>query len=175
MFLLWLRQFPDVGIVPVLQFPHLLRAGQLLLALLFSPLVPSSYRALHGPIYSFHWSGTPVRSQLVFCMHFWVWRCIPDVSMERDVLHIYLLLCHLVLPFFLSSFILISWRLITLHNIAVVFAWFYIFFCAGQGLLSTLSRCSACTYVSEGVFLVYLWREMCSMSTHSPAILFSPL
>ena len=44
-----------------------------------------------------HWSGTPVRSQLVFCMHFCVWRCIPDVSMERDVLHIYLLLCHRVL------------------------------------------------------------------------------
>ena len=31
----------------------------------------------------FHWSGTPVRSQLVFCMQFCIWRCIPDVSMER--------------------------------------------------------------------------------------------
>ena len=46
----------------------------------------------------FHWSGTPVCSQLVFCMHFCVWRCIPDVSEERDVLHVHLLLCHLVLP-----------------------------------------------------------------------------
>ena len=46
----------------------------------------------------FHWSGTPVHSQLVFCMHFCVWRCIPDVSVERDVLSIHLLLCHLVLP-----------------------------------------------------------------------------
>ena len=27
----------------------------------------------------FHWSGTPVCSQLVFGMHFSVWRCIPDV------------------------------------------------------------------------------------------------
>ena len=44
-----------------------------------------------------HWSSTPVCSQLVFCMHFCVWRCIPDVSMERDVLHIHLLLRHLVL------------------------------------------------------------------------------
>ena len=44
-----------------------------------------------------HWSGTLVCSQLLFCMHFCVWRCIPDISMERDVLHIYLLLCHLVL------------------------------------------------------------------------------
>ena len=40
----------------------------------------------------------PVCCQLVVCMHFWVWRCIPDVSLERDVLHIYLLLCCLVLP-----------------------------------------------------------------------------
>ena len=46
----------------------------------------------------FHWSGTPVHSQLVFCMHFCVWRCIPDVSMERGVPHIHLLLRHLVLP-----------------------------------------------------------------------------
>ena len=42
-------------------------------------------------------SGTPVHSQLVFCMHFCVWRCIPDVSVERDVLHVHLLLHHLVL------------------------------------------------------------------------------
>jgi len=48
----------------------------------------------------FHWSGTPVYSQLMFCMYFCVWRCIPDVSMERDVLHIHLLLCHLVLLLF---------------------------------------------------------------------------
>ena len=33
----------------------------------------------------FLWSGTPVHSQLVFCMHFCVWRCIPDVSMERCI------------------------------------------------------------------------------------------
>ena len=46
----------------------------------------------------FHWSSTPVCSQLVFCMHFCVWRCIPDVSVGRDVFHIYLLLRHLVLP-----------------------------------------------------------------------------
>ena len=45
----------------------------------------------------FYWSGTPVCSQLVFCRHLCVWRCIPDVSMERDVLHIHLLLHHLVL------------------------------------------------------------------------------
>ena len=34
---------PAVGIRPLLQFPHLLRAGPVLLTLLFFPLVPSSY------------------------------------------------------------------------------------------------------------------------------------
>ena len=51
--------------------------------------------------------------------------------------------------------------------------WFCIFFSTGQVLLSTLSWCSACTSVSESVFLMYLWREMYSMSTYSSAILFS--
>ena len=41
-------------------------------------------------------SGPPVCSQLVFCTHFCVWRCVPDVSMERNVLHVQLLLRHLV-------------------------------------------------------------------------------
>ena len=53
------------------------------------------------------------------------------------------------------------------------FAWFYIFFSAGQVLLSTLSWCSACTSMSEGVFMKYPWREMYCMSTYSSAILFS--
>ena len=44
---------PDVGIGPLLQFPHPPRAGPGLLTLLFSPLVPSPYRVLHGSIYSF--------------------------------------------------------------------------------------------------------------------------
>ena len=34
---------PDVGIGPLLQFPHPPRAGPVLVTLLFSPLVPSSY------------------------------------------------------------------------------------------------------------------------------------
>ena len=44
---------PDVGIELLLQFPHPPRAGPVLLTLLFSALVPSSYRVLHGSIYSF--------------------------------------------------------------------------------------------------------------------------
>ena len=59
-----------------------------------------------------------------------------------------------------SSFILLS------------FMWLYIFFSTSQVLLSHLSWCSACTSVSEGVFLMYLWREMYSTSTYSSAILF---
>ena len=62
-----------------------------------------------------------------------------------------------------SSFVLLS------------FVWFYIFFSTGQVLLSRRSWCSACTSVSEGVFLMHPWRKMYSMSTYSPAILFSPL
>ena len=54
------------------------------------------------------------------------------------------------------------------------FAWFYIVFSTGQVLLSALSWCSACTSVSEGVFLMCLWREMYSMSTYSSVSLFSP-
>ena len=63
---------PDVGIRPQLQFPHPLRARPVLLTLLFSPQVPSSYRVLRGSINSFPLVSTPVRSQLVFCMHFCV-------------------------------------------------------------------------------------------------------
>ena len=62
----------------------------------------------------------------------------------------------------LSSFVLPS------------FAWVYIFFSTGQVLLPALSWCSACISVSEGIFLMYLWREIYSMSTYSSAILFSP-
>ena len=52
------------------------------------------------------------------------------------------------------------------------FVWFYIFFSIGQVLLFALSWCCACTFVSEGVFLMYPWREMYSMSTYSSSILF---
>ena len=92
--------FPNVGIRPLFQFPHLLRAGPILVN---TPLFPP------------------------------------------------------------SSFILPS------------FAWFYIFFSAAQVLLFALSWCSACTSVSQGVFLMCLWREMHSSSTYSSAILFTLL
>ena len=40
-------------------------------------------------------------------------------------------------------------------------------------LSAEIWRCSACTSVSEGVFLMYSWRAMYSMSTYSSATFFS--
>ena len=54
------------------------------------------------------------------------------------------------------------------------FGWFSVVFSTGQVLLSALSWCSACTSASEGVFLMYPWRERYSTSTCSFTILFSP-
>jgi len=53
------------------------------------------------------------------------------------------------------------------------FTRFCILFSTGQVLQSALSWCSACTSVSEGVFLMYLWGEMYFTSTYFFAILFS--
>ena len=47
------------------------------------------------------------------------------------------------------------------------FAWFYIFFSTHQVLLYALSWHCACSSLSDGVFLMYPWREMYSMSTCS--------
>ena len=44
-----------------------------------------------------------------------------------------------------------------------------------QVLLSAFSWCSAGTSVSKGVFLMYPWGKMYSMSTYSSAILFLPI
>ena len=87
---------PDVGIGPLLQFPHPLKVQSYSHSCFF-PLVPSPYWVLHGLYILFLWSGTHVHSQLVFYTHFCVWRCIPDVSVERDVFHAHLLICHLAL------------------------------------------------------------------------------
>ena len=44
---------PNMGIKPLLQFPHPPRARSVLLTFLFFPLLPSSYQVLCGFIYSF--------------------------------------------------------------------------------------------------------------------------
>ena len=63
---------PDVGIGPLLQFPNSSRAGPVPLTLLLVP--PGSFILPTDVVLYilFHWSGTPVCSQLVFCMHFCV-------------------------------------------------------------------------------------------------------
>ena len=60
---------PDVGIGPLFLFPNPPRAGPVLLTLLFSPLVPSSYQVCMSLYILSRWSGTPVCSQLMFCMY----------------------------------------------------------------------------------------------------------
>ena len=97
---------PDVGIGPLLQVPHLPRAGPILLTPQFFPLVPSSYRVLRSCKYSFPLARSSsllspgvlhVFSDMnILCENV----KIPDVSVERDVLHIHLLLRHLVLLHF---------------------------------------------------------------------------
>ena len=87
---------PNGGIGPLLQSPHPPKAGPVLLTR-FSPQFLHPAEFCVGLYILSRWSGPPVHSQMVFCMHFCVWSCVPDVSLERDVLHVHLLLCHLVL------------------------------------------------------------------------------
>ena len=79
------------GSDPLLQFPHPPKTGPVLLTLLFPPssfILPS-----FAWFYTFSSDGQVLLSALSCC-----W-CIPDVSMERDVLHVHLLPRHLVLLF----------------------------------------------------------------------------
>ena len=86
------------------------------------------------------------------------WAAIPSrgSSQPRDWTHVSFVSC-------------IAGRFFTAES---SFTWFYIFFSSDQVLLPTLSWCSARSSVSEGIFLMYPWRETDSMSTYSSAILF---
>ena len=74
---------PNVGAGPRLQFPHLAKADPVLLTLLFSPQLPSSYQVLHGSMYSFLWIGffcpfsagaaSSSVSEGVFLMYIWMY------------------------------------------------------------------------------------------------------
>ena len=78
---------PTVGIRPLLQFPHPLRAGPVLLTLLIFPLVPASYWVLCGSIYSFPQVrySCPLSAgvlHLLLCLKVYSWcicgeRCTP--------------------------------------------------------------------------------------------------
>ena len=61
---------PNVGIGPALQFPHLPRTGPVLLTLVFFPQFLPHTEFCVVLCVLFHWSGTSVCFQLVFCMHF---------------------------------------------------------------------------------------------------------
>ena len=63
---------PDVGVGPLLQFPHPPRAGPVLLTLPFPPYFLHPTEFCVALYILFRWSGTPVCSQLVFGMHFCV-------------------------------------------------------------------------------------------------------
>ena len=73
------------------------------------------WRFLHGSIYSFPLvrSSCPLSAGVLHALLYLA--CIPDVSMERDGLHIHLLLHHLVLPFLPPFLIreLSTWQLET--------------------------------------------------------------
>ena len=87
---------PDVEIRPLLQFSHLLRAGPVLQTLLFFPLLPSFYRLLCRSIYSFPLVRYTCLLSAGVLHAFLCLRVYSYVSMERDVLHVHLLLHHLV-------------------------------------------------------------------------------
>ena len=63
--------FPNVGIGPLLQSAHLPRAGPIILSC-FSPLFLYCTEFCMVLYILFCWSGSPVYSQLVSCMHFCV-------------------------------------------------------------------------------------------------------
>ena len=116
MFLLWLRQLPCCGDkTPASVPPPTNSRSSPTNTPIFPPtsfVLPTLFCVILYIL--FHWSGTPVCSQLVFCMHVCVWRCIPDVSEEKDVLHVHLFICHLVLPW--SAFWLVLHSFIDLLN-----------------------------------------------------------
>ena len=92
MFLLWLRQLPWCGHqTPASVPPPAEGRSSPTNTPVFSP-VPSSYRVLCSSIYSFLLVRDSCLLSAGVPMHFSVW----SVSMERDVLHVHLLLRHLV-------------------------------------------------------------------------------
>ena len=66
--------------------------------LLFSPLVLFSYQVLRGSIYSFPLVRYSCPCSACVLHALLCLKVYPNVSMERGILHVHLLLCHLVLP-----------------------------------------------------------------------------
>ena len=121
-FLLWSRQLIPCGDrTPTLVLPP--TEGRPRPNNIPVPPTPSSFTLPNFVVLYiiFLWSGTPVSSQLLFCTHFCVWRCILDVSVERNVLHFQLLFCHFVHLNFLTT------RDKTYGHLCA-YLWVYIFF-----------------------------------------------
>ena len=76
-----------------------------LLFLLLSFFCPT--QICEYPYNPFQWSGTPASILAVFCENCCIYRCILDTSMERDVLHVHLLL-HLLEPLLFLPFLLLT-------------------------------------------------------------------
>ena len=74
---------PNMGIRSLLQFPHLLRAGPVLLTLLFSHLVPSSYRVLRDSTYSFLLVRSSCLLSVGVLHTLLCLKVYPDVSMQK--------------------------------------------------------------------------------------------
>ena len=74
---------PVWGLDPCFSSPTCWEQVQSYKYFLIFPLVPSPTEFCVGLYSLFCWSDTPVHSQLVFCMYFCVWRCIPDVIHEE--------------------------------------------------------------------------------------------
>ena len=89
---------PSVGIGLLLWFSYPPRGGTIQSSTpVFPPVLhPTEFCMILYIL--FRWSDSPLHPQLVVCMHFCVWRCVPYAPLERDVLHTHLLLPHLVLP-----------------------------------------------------------------------------
>ena len=104
LFLLWSRQLIPFGDqTPTLVLPP--TEGRSRRINIPIPRTPSSFTLSSFVVLYiiFLWSSTPVSSQLVFCTHFCAWRCILDVSVERNILHFQLLFCHFVHLNFLTT------------------------------------------------------------------------
>ena len=97
MLLLWFRQLPWCGdrTPAVVPLPTEGRSSPS-----NTPVSPPSSFILPSFVWFyifFSMSGTPLHSQMVFCRNVCVWRCTSDLSVERDVLHVHLLLSLLIL------------------------------------------------------------------------------
>lgn len=89
------RGFPRCGDLSPVLFPHPRGPDHVLLPFLL--LLPSMFHPTHlcRDLYiPFQWPRLSASAQPVFCENCCICRCIPYASMERDIFHILLLLCH---------------------------------------------------------------------------------